>query len=242
MLKKMFGFGALVAIVAAVGCTATLNGGDTSDAGTDSGTLPTSTADASRPTPDGSTPTVSCYDEELALALEGSAPVANSGKCSDAQISGLATACLGASANGCDTFVDTNKDCARCVFGALTGDPASTPIGVLLSVSDEFVIVNTVSCAALTIGRADCAAKLAIQETCLSSACSLCEDEAGDTKCRTEAATGICKEVMDATCTQAIEARKADWTAACTGSDFDQEYAKVAKLFCGGSGDAGGGG
>lgn len=244
MLKRVFGIVIFAGVSAAVGCSATVDG-SASDAGADAPAPSTSAGDASKPKTDSGTPAVSCYDDQGALDLPGAAPVVGSGKCSDAQISALEAACLG-SGTACDAYVDANKDCARCVFGPLTGDPeATTPIGTVLSISDEFVIVNTVSCAAHVIGRADCALKLAVQETCLSSACAICEDEASDGACRKEAAADICKDVMDAACTTAIDARAADWAAQCDGASFEESYAKVTKYFCGGTGsptDAGGGG
>lgn len=242
MLKRVFGIVVFVGVSAAVGCSAAVVDGGASDAGADS-TAPVASGDASKPKTDTGAPVASCYDDQSALDLPGSAPVVGSGKCSDAQISALEAACLG-SGSGCDAYVDANKDCARCVFGALDAtDPASTPVGTVLSISDEFVIVNTLACAANVIGRADCALKLAVQETCVASACAICEDEASDGACRKEAAADICKDVMDAACTQAIEARSADWAAQCDGASFEESYAKVTKYFCGGTpSDAGGGG
>lgn len=234
----------LGAFAGAVGCSSTTPADD-ADGGTDAAPTPSSSArpDGSAPRPDGST-AEACYDEELALALEGAAPTAGSGKCTDAQIAGFSAACLGASGSGCEAFIDANKDCSRCVIGPLEGDPANTPIGALLSVSDDLVVVNTASCAALVIGRADCALAIAEQETCLISACTACDenDEAALTQCRADATTGICKDVVSAACTQAIDARAAEWEPICLGTDFDTELAKVAKYLCGGSTDAGGGG
>lgn len=244
MFKKVLGIVSLAGVVgifAGVGCTVTSV--EPTDAGTDSSPIPTtsSTTDASKPKTDSS---ASCYDEQGALAQEGVAPVKSAGKCTDAQITELDKQCLGAG-SGCDAFVTANKDCARCILGALTGDDGkTTPIGALLSVSEDSVVPNTVSCAALVIGKPECAAKLAIQEVCLSSACALCETDETDGACRKEAAAGICKTVIDATCTTAVESTKAQWEAICSGADFDAAYPKVAKFLCGGatSTDAGGGG
>lgn len=246
MFKKILGIVSLVGVVAVgsgVGCTVTSI--DPSDGGTaDTGPVPTtsSTTDASKPKVDGAT--LTCYDEEGALAQEGTAPVRSAGKCTDAQITELDKQCLGA-ATTCDAFIAANKDCARCILGALDGDDAATtPIGALISVSEDSVSPNTASCAAIFIGKPECAAKLAIQEVCLASACALCEDDTSDTSCRKEAAAGICKTVVDTACTQAVESRAAEWEAACSGADFDAAYPKVAKFLCGGtaSTDAGGGG
>ncbi|MBL9108106.1 MAG: hypothetical protein JNM74_02500 [Myxococcales bacterium] len=245
-MKKALGIVALMGIVGmgfGIGCTVE---NVTADGGTDAATADataTATGDAAKPRTDGGGP-ASCYDEEGALALSGVAPTRAPGKCSDALITEFDQKCLGSAANGCEAFIDANKDCSRCLIGALQGDDEKTvPVPALLSISDDAVVPNTASCAALVIGRPDCALKLAIQETCLTSACAVCEDEATDTACRKEAEAGICKTVVDAACTQAIESRAAEWQALCSGADFDAVYPKVARVMCGGSPtDAGGGG
>ena len=245
-MKKALGIVALLGTVGmglGIGCTVE---NVTADGGTDAATADataTATGDAAKPRPDGGGP-ASCYDEEGALALSGVAPTRAPGKCSDALITEFDQKCLGSAANGCEAFIDANKDCSRCLIGALQGDDEKTiPVPALLSISDDAVVPNTASCAALVIGRPDCALKLAIQETCLVSACAVCEDEATDNACRKEAEAGICKTVVDAACTQAIESRSAEWQALCSGADFDAVYPKVARVMCGGSpSDAGGGG
>ena len=244
MFKKVLGIVSLVGVVAVgsgVGCT--VKAVDPSDGGTaaDTGPVPStsSTIDASKPKTDGAA--LTCYDERGAIAEEGTAPVRSAGKCTDVQITELDKQCFGSSSTGCDAFITANKDCARCILGALQGDnAATTPIGALLTVSDDGTVVpNTASCAALFIGKPECAAKLAKQEVCLASACSVCKDDPTDAACRKEAAAGICKTVIDATCTQAVESRAAEWQAACSGADFDTTYPKVAKFLCGGSTDGG---
>jgi hypothetical protein len=247
MFKKVLGIVSLVGVVAVgsgLGCSVTTIASST-DSGADTDPAPSasSTIDASKPKTDGAA-ALTCYDEEGALAQEGTAPVRGAGKCTDAQITELDQKCLGSAATACDPFIAANKDCARCILGALDGDnAATTPIGALISVSEDSVAPNTASCAAIFIGKPECAAKLAIQEVCLASACALCETDATDASCRKEAAAGVCKTVIDATCTQAIESRAAEWQAACSGADFETTYPKVAKFLCGGaSTDAGGGG
>ncbi len=252
MIKKVLGIISLAGVVgvfSGIGCTATLVSGGNSDAASDTspgpGPTPTTSSnpDASKPKTDGST-SGACFDEEGALSLVGIAPVRGAGKCTDTQITELEKQCLDSDA-GCDAFIAANKDCARCILGALKGDDdKTTPIGALIPVSETDVAPNTASCAAIVIGRPDCAAKLAIQEVCLASSCSLCESKETDDACQKEAAAGICKTVMDAACTQAVESRASEWQAQCNGADFASAYPKVARFLCGGatSTDAGGGG
>ena len=175
-------------------------------------------------------------------------------KCTVPQITEFKTKCLGSGATGCDAFIDTNKDCSRCIFGALKGDtPDTTPIPALLPVSDKSVTLNVQACAALAIGKPECAVPLAQELVCVESACSTCTVAADATKCNQEAAADICKDVVAAAkaCNTAITAARAQWTPICTeGTTFETTYPKLVNYLCGtggpsvdgGSTDAGGGG
>jgi hypothetical protein len=222
----------------------------------DAGTNPSSSTSTTAPTPtstdagpDRATPKIACYDEDAALAIKGTAPAAGTNKCTSMQIGELKTKCLGSGATGCDAYVEANKDCARCVLGALKGDtPDATPLPALIPVSDASVSPNVAACAALVIGRPDCAVKLAGQVVCTSSACATCESEAEDTECLAKATDGICKTTVDKACNDAVNAAAAQWQSVCRGTAFDDTYVKVANVLCGagvadgGAQDSGGGG
>ncbi len=243
MFKKIIGLvglAGIVAVGAGVGCTVT-----TTEVTTDGGGTSTeASSTATTPKPDGGNKDAApatCYDEEAALALQGVAPTRGSGKCGAGKIAEFKAACLGAGSN-CQAFIDANKDCSRCIIGGLQGDdPKTTPIGALIPVSEDSVSPNTAACAAIVIGKPECAVKLAGQVTCVASACSTCEDEASDTDCSNKAATGICKSTVDEACNKAVNDAASQWQATCRGANFDEGYAKVAEFFCGAGGgsDAG---
>jgi len=241
MMKKTLGIAALLGATAlgiGVGCT--VAPADPADASAPE-TGPTSTGSVIRDSGSDVKAPATCYDEEAALALQGVAPTKGSGKCGAGKIAEFKAACLGAGSN-CQAFIDANKDCSRCIIGGLQGDdPKTTPIGALIPVSEDSVSPNTAACAAIVIGKPECAVKLAGQVTCVASACATCEDEASDTECSNTAAAGICKSTIDEACNKAVNDAASQWQATCRGANFDEGYAKVAEFFCGGGGgtDAG---
>lgn len=250
MLKKLIGLVALTGVVgigAVSGCSVTTTTTTTDASTTGTGTA-TGTGTTTTPKPDsGVKPdaSASCYDEEAALAVKGTAPAAGTNKCTSGQIGEFKTKCLGAGATGCDAFIEANKDCGRCIFGKLQGDTTDAPMPALIPVSDDSVSPNIASCAALVIGRPDCAIKLTEQVVCTSSACSTCESDADDTACSAKASEGICKQTIDKACNDAVNAAAAQWQPICRGTAFDDTYVKVANYMCGAGGsstDAGGGG
>jgi hypothetical protein len=249
MLKKLIGLVALTGVVgvgAVSGCSVTTTNTTTDGGGTGPSSTATTTTTTTTPVrPDGGRPDAgpaSCYAEDEALALTGTAPSAGQNKCTTAQAAELKTKCLGTGATGCDAFIDANKDCARCVFGKLQGETADAPVPALIPVGGQNVSPNIASCAALVIGRPDCAVKLAQNITCTSSACSTCEGAADDA-CNEKANAEICKTTFDKACNDAVNAAAAQWQPVCRGTNFDDTYPKVVNYMCGaGSTDAGGGG
>lgn len=250
MIKKLVGvvgIASVFALVAGVGCSATVT-----RVGTDGGDTPTAEAgpipgvDGGKPPKSDGGPVEACYAEDGLLEINGIAPTKSSGKCSPSQLIDVDAKCISdttATDADCQAYIAANENCARCVFGALDGDTEATvPMPALITVSEEGAILpNVYACAALVIGKPDCALKLTKQEVCLESACGLCEGDDGYSACRTEAATKACKDVMDATCTKAVEDAETQWTALCDGKDFDEAFKKVGTYMCGGASvDAGG--
>ncbi|MBK8212461.1 MAG: hypothetical protein IPK71_01820 [Myxococcales bacterium] len=186
--------------------------------------------------PDGSTRPPACYDETAALALPGTAPTFGQNVCTQADVQSLFTACFGpgASAATCNAFSASHPDCMRCVVGPLPGDaPATTPISALIPAGDASLMVNVGSCAALAIGRPDCAVTVPKQLTCTASACETCADEPSDTACREAAEVGICSSTVDSACMAALTSTAATWSPICRGPDFVATYQKVAMALCG---------
>ena len=236
MLKKLIGLVALTGVVgigAVSGCSVTTTT-TTTDASTTATATGTTTGTTTTPKPDAGKDAApaSCYDEEAALAVKGTAPAAGTNKCTSGQIGEFKTKCLGAGATGCDAFIEANKDCGRCIFGKLQGDTTDAPMPALIPVSEDSVSPNIASCAALVIGRPDCAIKLTEQVVCTSSACSTCESDADDTACSAKASEGICKTTIDKACNDAVNAAAAQWQPICRGTAFDDTYVKVANAIC----------
>lgn len=201
-----------------------LDGGPTRDAGPADG----------GPKDGGSS--VACYEPGDAIMLPGTPPTAAQSHCSEADLTGLRTACLGAtsSAATCDAQLAANPACGRCVFGALPGEnAATTPIPAVIPISDDSLAPNIAACAALVIGRPDCAAPLARKVSCTSSACATCVDQAAEDACTATAEAGVCSGTVDIGCTSAINAAQATWAPICRGVGFDDSYLKVGRYLCG---------
>ena len=157
------------------------------------------------------------------------------GKCTPAQISDARTNCPSLGGAGCDAFIKTNPDCARCMFGALNGEAFSaTPIPALIPTSRATnVTPNIAACAALVIGRPDCAVKLTEQVVCTESACATCESAAASNECSAIARAAVCRAVTDSVCFAAVNAATAQWQPICFGTSLDDTYFKVATYLCG---------
>lgn len=180
--------------------------------------------------------TSTCYEPGDAILLPGTPPTASQSHCSDAELAGLRTACLGvaSSAAACDAQFAVNPACARCVFGALPGEnAATTPIPAIIPTSDDAIAPNIAACAALVIGRPDCAAPLARRVSCTRSACATCVDQAAEDACVASAEAGVCSGTIDIACTNAINAAQATWTPVCRGVTFEESYLKVGRYLCG---------
>ncbi|HRH00633.1 MAG TPA: hypothetical protein PLR99_30525, partial [Polyangiaceae bacterium] len=188
-----------------------------------------------RPGPDAAPP-AACYVPDDALALTAAAPSLSPSICTAAQIVGAQTACLGptSTAATCNAYLAANRACARCIFGALSGDvPATTPVGALIPVSDATVTPNIGACAALVIGRPDCALPISQQVVCTNSACATCPDTASDDACQGTASLGICAGLGDGACNAAVDATVGTWGPRCRGAAFNDTYLKVAAVMCG---------
>ena len=176
----------------------------------------------------------SCYDVGSASVLKAKAPVKGQNVCTLATIAALRGACLGSTPSGdCKTVTDANKECARCIFGAFPGDSvALTRAPALLPTGESSLSPNVAACAALVVGRPDCALPLSKQVVCTSSACSSCAKEES-ASCQAEAACGVCATVAYSPECTAATAQAAAWEATCRGANFDETYTKVANYLCG---------
>lgn len=184
-------------------------------------------------------PAPACYDKDEALAQKGTAPRRRPGLCTPAEIVALETACLGSegpTSATCTAALNTNRNCGRCVVGALGGDdPATTPVGAAITLATNTLGPNVASCAALVIGRPECAVPLAQEVVCVSTACQVCE-AADEAACEVAAETGTCKlfgSLAPVVCNVAVRNGVAMWTPVCTGANASETYRKVAAELCG---------
>lgn len=253
MFKKLIGFTALAGVIAlgsGMGCSVTTV---TSDGGTDTDGATTSTAtntgDGSvKPPVKPDTGPISCYDDQIAVTgfdPTVTAPTRGQGLCTDAQSEAIVTGCFGSTGSEAKCKAATegaNEACAGCAFGG-----KSKPLAPLVQVTDKGQTILAIgACAALVIGKPECALKVTVASACVASACSACEDDATDAACTTEAQNGACKTAIAdaAQCNTDITAARTQWEPLCSGTTFAVAGTNVAKLFCGGATatDAGGGG
>ena len=250
-MKRALGFvGSVTVLTATLGSVVTLG---TFQAGCsaplevspDAGTLPSATPDSSLPPPpdigniNEPPPPRSCYIERDALGLRGTVPSSGANKCSGRQIVDFKKTCIGGTAGQCTAYINANKDCARCMLGALKGDtPEATPHPALLPIGRTIVTPNVVGCAALVLGRPDCAMKLTQHVVCTESACASCDPEEG-AECNSKAIAAICKTTVDDACESTVSAGQAQWEPICRGKTFDDTYPKVAAYLCGEGGAVG---
>lgn len=176
-----------------------------------------------------------CYNEPGARALPGAPPSAGTEHCSEQEAQAFRTACMSKTSTNatCSAVIEKNKPCARCLIGALPGDPVdTTPLGALVQTTYEAVAPNVWSCAALVLNLPECAVKVAQRAVCVTSSCSDCA-EAERSDCQGRATAGICRDTVDAACEAALAAGEARWKPVCEGATFDESYAKVAAFLCG---------
>ncbi|HRG95372.1 MAG TPA: hypothetical protein PLR99_03920 [Polyangiaceae bacterium] len=245
--------GALIVGVVLVGCSSTTTTTTTTPTATDAGdaTAPRVDAalpDASRPPPGDAAPPdreagafdagpiVACYDENNAFLLEGVAPTRSPSLCTDPVITEAVSACLSGTSTtaGCNAYIAANQACARCLLGGLDGDDfTKVPVGALIPLSDVAVSPNVAACAALVLGRPECALPVSQEVVCTSTACSACPAGSSAAACQAQASTAICMGVGDAACSAAIDAATAQWVPLCRGTAFKDTFEKVAHVMCG---------
>ncbi len=181
-----------------------------------------------------SAPPLGCYKQDEARAIKGIPPTRHPGLCTAQQATEFKARCLGSGATGCEAYIDANKDCSRCIFGALNGEnEATTPVPALIPASATSVSLNLGACASLVLNRPDCGVKITQQVVCLESACAECMDSAETTQCKRTASEQICKPVIDLACENLINANSTVWMPTCRGTSFDDTYSKVVNYLCG---------
>ncbi|MBK8215076.1 MAG: hypothetical protein IPK71_15160 [Myxococcales bacterium] len=197
--------------------------------------------DASRPAPrDAATaprPPASC--EQPAALLDLTAPPHFAGVCSDETLVAISDACFERKPS-CNDVLAANGACAACALGPYdrSGGSASQLGAIAYDESGE---VSTYACAALVIGRHDCAIPAQRAVTCVTTACASCEPSQLPS-CEADARAGSCAPEIAAasSCLDLIVARRGEWLARCTGPTFRDGFLAVAHELCGAPASDGG--
>ncbi len=188
-------------------------------------------SEASVPVPDANP--VACF-ENAGEGLRGVPPTAYRDVCTPQDLVDVEAACL-FSAHGtkaCADWTTAHPACGRCVFGPLSGEPAdTTPLGALTPVGAQSIAPSLGSCAALAIGRPDCALPIAKSNLCEIASCSTCSVP---TKGACSAhASQHCSTPQSTECQKAIGAAFSRWEKQCQGSNLPSTFTKVATYLCG---------
>ncbi len=242
MFKKFIGLVSLVGLVGAgslAACTTeTTSNTTTKDSGTtaDAGKKETGTAaDTGTGTTD-----PACYDESTASGYDPTKATvaAQKGACTDATIAAGKAACLGQSATQatCDAFTKDNANCSACLFSGGKDASGKSILPAVVPFGDSSVIPNTEACAAVVLkNEATCGMAYVNETTCLLSACETCTANADLQACANFAAENICSTALvdpNGACGKALTAGQAQVDAACSGTAFDDTFAKVAAVLC----------
>jgi hypothetical protein len=251
MFKKFFGLVSLVGLVGAgsmAACTTETttstpkaDSGTTTDAGVKKDGSTTTTDGGNTTTTDGGNTTgPACYDESTASGYDPAKATvaAQKGACTDATIAAGKTACLGQNATKatCDAFTKDNAACAGCLFSGGKDASGKAILPAVVPFGDTSVIPNTEACAAVVLkNEATCGMAYVNETTCLLSACQTCAASADLNACVDFAADNVCSPAVvdpNGACGKALTAGKAQVDAACTGTAFDDTFAKVAAVLC----------
>jgi len=190
---------------------------------------------------------VACF-ENLGDEVVGLPPTAYRDVCTSQDIADSEAACL-ASVHTSQTCVEWTKahpGCARCLFGALSGDsPQATPLSALIPKTPDTLTPSVAACASLVLGRPECALPVARAAACVTGSCTNCGDERTRATCKAYAESTACRNAVETECSEAIRVGFARWDRICQGANQGATYTKVGTYLCGappvdGGADAGG--
>jgi hypothetical protein len=95
------------------------------------------------------------------------------------------------------------------------------------------VAAATTTCAALVIGRPDCAVSAQRAVTCVTTACAACSaSDLATCAPRAEAAACSSAFTVARSCLDTIEARRGEWLGRCTGRTTRDGFLAVARELC----------
>ena len=161
----------------------------------------------------------------------------NSSICTEGSYQAIFEACFRQGAGPeCSSTALPRPECARCLIGPRPLEkPADVASGALLSFTP--LIVNTGGCAAVALGRPDCAGYLTEYDFRVAQACGDCSDPGSLSDCRAAqpAAMGTVSTIgakVAAECIALRDQRRAEWEPVCVGSTPVESVDKVARALC----------
>lgn len=161
----------------------------------------------------------------------------NSSICTEESYRAIFEACFRQGAGPeCSSTALPRPECARCLIGPRPlENPADVAAGALLSFSP--LIVNTGGCAAVALGRPDCAGYLTEYDFRVAQSCGECSDPSSRFACRAAepAAMGGVSTTgakVAAECIALRDQRRAEWEPVCVGATPVESVDKVARALC----------
>lgn len=168
-------------------------------------------------------------------ALRGLPPKANRDVCTPQDLVDVEAACLrdAHSSKACTDWTSAHPNCGRCIFGALPGEsPDAVPLGALTPMDSQTLVASLGSCAAVVLGRPDCALPIARANLCRSGGCATCTGPAKAT-CSSYADSQGCETVLTVECRKILRDSFAVWGSICQGASAASTFTKVAEYLCG---------
>ena len=174
-----------------------------------------------------------CYDPGGIEPIVGVPPALAQGVCTSSALAAFADACLDGGPS-CQTAIAADRTCAECALGPYAGRSGpSAPLGAIVPAGGDAVAAATTTCAALVIGRPDCAVSAQRAVTCVTTACAACSaSDLATCAPRAEAAACSSAFTVARSCLDTIEARRGEWLGRCTGRTTRDGFLAVARELC----------
>lgn len=158
-------------------------------------------------------------------------------KCTEESYRSISEACFrGGPGTDCSSTALPLPECARCLIGPRYGEKSNeVSSGALLSYSP--LLVNTGACAAVAMGRPDCASYLTQYDFRVAQYCQNCDDPSWHSACRAaQRSAGFGASTIEAKaadeCIALRDQGRAEWEPVCVGATPLESLDKVARTLC----------
>ena len=177
-----------------------------------------------------------CRPRTLSSMGTGSFRIANQA-CTEESYQAIFQACFRqGGGTECSSTAFPQPACARCLLGPRDREaPTDVSPGALLSRAP--LLVNTGACAAVALGRPNCASHLTAYDFRVAEYCADCSDPGSFSACRADQATafsGVDKVGAQAVseCIALRDQGRAEWEPVCVGASPEETLDKVARVLC----------